>query len=74
MSVRVAALQCALGGSYEQNVARIEQLVREAHEQGAQIVLPPELFAGTYFCRHEEHTYFGWAETFEDSKTIARFA
>ena len=74
MKVRVAALQCALPGNYERNVARTEQLVREAHAQGAQIVLPSELFAGGYFCRHEEHTYFGWAEPFAESKTIARFA
>lgn len=74
MSVRVAALQCALGGDYQHNTARIEALVREAHAKGAQIVLPPELFAGTYFCRHEEHTYFGWAEPFDDSPTITRFA
>jgi N-carbamoylputrescine amidase len=74
MTVRVAALQCALGGGYEQNVARIEALVRDAHRAGAQIVLPPELFAGTYFCQREEHTYFAWAEAFADSPTIARFA
>jgi N-carbamoylputrescine amidase len=74
MSVRVAALQCALMGGYDSNVARVEALVREAAGQGAQIILPSELFAGVYFCRHEEHTYFGWAETFEDSKTIRRFA
>jgi N-carbamoylputrescine amidase len=74
MSVRVAALQCALAGGYEHNVARIDALVREAHAKGAQIVLPPELFAGTYFCRHEEHTYFGWAEPFDDSPTITHFA
>lgn len=74
MSVRVAALQCALVGGYDRNVARIEALVREAHKKGAQIVLPSELFAGTYFCRHEEPTYFGWAESFDDSPTIRRFA
>jgi N-carbamoylputrescine amidase len=74
MSVRVAAVQCALGGGYDHNVARIEALVRDAHAKGAQIVLPPELFAGTYFCRHEEHTYFGWAEPFDESPTIARFS
>ena len=74
MSVRVAAIQCALPGNYERNLARTEQLVREAHQRGAQIVLPSELFAGGYFCRHEEHTYFGWAESFHDSPTIARFA
>ncbi|MEY4514100.1 MAG: hypothetical protein RLZZ450_6222 [Pseudomonadota bacterium] len=74
MSVRVAALQCALAGGYDHNVARIDALVREAHALGAQIVLPPELFAGTYFCRHEEPTYFGWAEPFDDSPTITHFA
>jgi len=74
MTVRVAAIQCALPGNYDRNLARTEQLVREAHQRGAQIVLPSELFAGGYFCRHEEHTYFGWAETFGDSPTITRFA
>jgi N-carbamoylputrescine amidase len=74
VSVRVAALQCALGGSYEENVARIEALVREAHRQGAQIVLPPELFAGIYFCRLEDPKYFAWAEPFTDSPTVQHFA
>jgi N-carbamoylputrescine amidase len=74
MSVRVAALQCALNQSYEPNVARIEALVREAKALGAQIVLPPELFAGVYFCRKEDPQYFAWAERFEDSPTVHRFA
>jgi N-carbamoylputrescine amidase len=74
MSVRVAAIQCALPGGYEHNVERIEELVRSAHAKGAQIVLPSELFAGPYFCGREEHPYFEWAETFADSRTIARFS
>jgi N-carbamoylputrescine amidase len=74
MSVRVAALQCALGGSYEANLTRIEQLLHEAKQQGAQIVLPPELFAGVYFCRREDPKYFAWAESFAESPTIAHFA
>ncbi len=72
-TVRVAAMQCALFGSYEENVARIEGLVRDAHKLGAQIILPPELFAGPYFCRTEEPRFFEWAEEFENSRTIARF-
>jgi N-carbamoylputrescine amidase len=74
MSVRVAAIQCALGDGYEANVARVARLVRVAKEQGAQIVLPPELFAGVYFCRREDPKYFAWAESFADSPTLARFA
>lgn len=73
MSVRVAALQCDLSRSYDENVAKTEAMVREAHAKGAQIVLPSELFAGTYFCQREEHTYFGWAEPYRESRTIARF-
>jgi N-carbamoylputrescine amidase len=38
------------------------------------VVLPPELFAGEYFCKREEAEYFEWAEPFEQSRTIARFA
>jgi N-carbamoylputrescine amidase len=74
MTVRVAALQCALNQGYEQNVARVEALVREAQARGAQIVLPPELFAGVYFCRKEDVQYFSWAERFEESPTVQRFA
>jgi N-carbamoylputrescine amidase len=73
-TVRVAALQCALGDAYADNVARIEALVHEAAAQGAQIILPPELFSGTYFCRTEHPRYFGWAEAFDDSPTVKRFA
>ncbi|HEX5656318.1 MAG TPA: N-carbamoylputrescine amidase [Polyangiales bacterium] len=74
MTVRVAAIQCSLGGDYEQNVTKVEGLVREAARRGAQIVLPSELFAGIYWCRHETAEFFAWAEPFEDSKTIERFA
>jgi N-carbamoylputrescine amidase len=74
MTVRVAAIQCSLGGDYEQNVSKTERLVRDAAKRGAQIVLPSELFAGIYWCRHETAEFFAWAEPFEDSKTIRRFA
>lgn len=74
MTVRVAALQCALGGDHAQNSAKVEALLREAKRRGAQIALPPELFAGIYFCRREDPRYFAWAEPYADSPTVARFA
>jgi N-carbamoylputrescine amidase len=74
MVMRVAAIQCALPGPYDANIARIEALVREAKERGAELVLPPELFAGEYFCRTEETRFFETAEPFEGSRTVARFA
>jgi N-carbamoylputrescine amidase len=72
--VKVAAVQCALGGEREENIARVEKLVREAAGKGAQIVLPPELFEGPYFCRHEKESFFDWARPFEGNQTVARFS
>jgi N-carbamoylputrescine amidase len=73
-TLRVAAIQCALGGPYEANLKRVESLVRLAKQRGAELVLPPELFAGEYFCRRAEPGFFEWAEPFERSRTVARFA
>ena len=72
--VRVAAIQCPLGDDYERNVARVEAHVRTAAERGAKVILPPELFGGVYFCRTEEPRFFEWAEPFEASRTVQRFA
>jgi N-carbamoylputrescine amidase len=48
--------------------------VRDAAKKGAQIILPPELFEGPYFCRHEREAFFDWARPFEGNETVARFA
>ncbi len=71
--LRVAATQCAFGGSLEANVARVEGLVREAAGQGAQVILPSELFEGLYFCREEKDAFFDWAKPALGHPTIARF-
>ncbi|MEM6731051.1 MAG: hypothetical protein AAF658_05820, partial [Myxococcota bacterium] len=42
--LRVAAIQCSLGDSRDTNVERVVGHIREAAKQGAQVVLPPELF------------------------------
>ena len=72
--ITVAAIQCPLGGSREENVARVEKLVREAAKKGGQVILPPELFEGPYFCRHERESFFDLARPFEGNETIRRFA
>lgn len=72
--VTVAAVQCALGGPPEDNVRRVEALVREAAARGARVVLPPELFEGPYFPREEREERFDWAHPVEGHPTLARFA
>jgi N-carbamoylputrescine amidase len=60
-TITVAALQLALGGSEEQNIAAVSRLVRDAAGQGATVILPPELFEGPYFCKIEEEGEFARA-------------
>jgi len=57
----VAAIQCAFIPDMGENIARIEGYVREAAKQGAQVVLPPELLQGPYFCVEEKESHFDTA-------------
>lgn len=72
--LRLAAIQCALGDDKETNVARVERYIREAAKAGAQVILPPELFEGPYFCQTEEERFFDLAHEFEAHPTIAHFS
>jgi N-carbamoylputrescine amidase len=61
-TVTVAALQLALGAPDEaENIAAVSALVEEAAKAGAQVVLPPELFSGPYFCKVEDEALFALA-------------
>jgi N-carbamoylputrescine amidase len=73
-NITVSAIQCPLGGSREENIERVMGHVRTAASKGAQVILPPELFEGPYFCRDEKEEYFSWARPFEGNPTIARFS
>jgi len=59
--ITVAALQLALSDEIDANIAEVSRLVREAAARGAQVVLPPELFEGHYFCRVEDESLFARA-------------
>jgi len=72
--VTLAAVQCALSGAVEANVAKVEALVREAARRGATVILPPELFEGPYFCSKESDEFFAWARPAEGHPTLARFS
>jgi N-carbamoylputrescine amidase len=70
--ITVAAVQCALGGSRTENIARVERLVREAAGRGARVILPPELFEGPYFCRTEDAEWFEQARAVDEDEAVAR--
>lgn len=60
-TIRVAALQLAMGDDVNENIGRAGQLVAEAAAQGAQIVLLPELFASRYFPARPDPAHFALA-------------
>lgn len=65
-TITVAALQLPLGSQVEaENIAAVSALVEEAAGKGAQLILPPELFSGPYFCKTEEEELFELARPTE---------
>lgn len=71
--ITVSALQLALNSADEaENIAAVSALVEEAAGKGAQVILPPELFSGPYFCKVEEEELFALARpTLEHPSVIA---
>ena len=72
-TLSVAALQLALGSLDEgENIAAVSALVEEAAGKGAQVILPPELFSGPYFCAVEDDALFALARpTVEHPSVLA---
>jgi N-carbamoylputrescine amidase len=71
-TITVAALQLPLPGPVQRNIEAVTALVADAAAQGAQIILPPELFEGPYFCQAEDEALFASARpTAEHPSVIA---
>jgi len=66
----VAAIQLAFGDEIDANIARVAARVREAAAKGAQVILPPELFEGPYFCRVEDEGLFANAKPTAEHKAV----
>ena len=68
----VAALQLGLGSHDEsENIVAVSALVEEAAGKGAQLVLPPELFSGPYFCKVEDDALFATARPVSQHPSVA---
>ena len=71
--VSVAITQMACSWDINANLAKAEQLVRQAAEQGAQIILLQELFETPYFCKKPNPDYLQLATTVADNPAIMHF-
>ena len=68
--ITVAALQLAFSADLEANIVNVTRLVREAAGRGAQVILPPELFEGEYFCRVEDEGLFAQARPVGEHRAV----
>jgi N-carbamoylputrescine amidase len=71
-TVTVAATQMACSWDIDKNLGKAEALIRQAHKDGAQIILIQELFATPYFCKDQDPKYFSMAEAVDDSRVIEK--
>ena len=60
-TLTVAGLQAAFGVDMAANIATVSAMIREAAGQGAQVILPPELFQGPYSCKVQDEAFFATA-------------
>ena len=66
----VAAIQMGCGSDVKENIEKASELIREAAAQGAQVILPPELFERPYFCQERRYEYYGYARTLEEDDAV----
>ncbi len=71
--VTVAALQMKMTVKVSENIRKAEELVRKAAEQGAQVILLPELFERPYFCQQRQYDFYDYATAVEDNPAVQHF-
>ena len=69
-TLTVAAIQDAFGDDVQANIDKIAAHIRAAAAQGADIVLPPELFCGSYFCKTQDESAFERAAPWQEHPAV----
>ncbi len=72
--IKVAATQMTCEDDKDKNIAKAEELVREAAGKGAQIILLQELFEDLYFCQEEKPEHIKKAASIEKNTAVKHFS
>jgi N-carbamoylputrescine amidase len=73
-TLTLAAIQFTPSDDMQDNIARVAGFVRDAAAKGADVVLPPELFCGHYFCKTQEEEHFARAMEWTDHPAVRQFS
>ncbi len=71
--VTVAAVQMSCTIDVLENIKKADEMVRSAAQQGANIILLPELFERQYFCQERQYEYYAFAKSLEDNDAVNHF-
>lgn len=71
-NVTVAAVQMYCNRSREENIEAAEKAVEQAADQGAQIILLPELFETWYFCQERNYGSYRLATALSENPAVKR--
>jgi N-carbamoylputrescine amidase len=63
----------ACSESIDKNISKAENLIRQAAERGAHIILLQELFETPYFCQAEKFEYYKLATEVQENKAVQHF-
>src|SRR5260221_1321215 len=73
-SIALAATQFSCSWDRDRNVEKAKALVRSAADQGAEVIVLPELFETPYFCQDQVVDYFQLAKPFKHNPLIAEMS
>jgi N-carbamoylputrescine amidase len=73
-TLTLAAIQFAPSDDVQANIDRVAGFIRDAAAKGADVVLPPELFCGVYFCKTQEEEHFARAMEWPEHPAVRQFS
>ena len=72
-NVTIAAVQMQCCISVSENIEKADEMVRRAAQQGAQVILLPELFERPYFCQERRYEYYAFAKPVLENDAVRHF-
>lgn len=72
MQIKVGVIQSTFNDDMNENNQKVIHFLDEAKRQGAQIVLPPELYQSHYFCKTQEEEHFAKAHEVEGHPVLVQ--
>ena len=68
-----SAVQMSCGERVQENIATAERLIRKAADNGAKLILLPELFERPYFCQEKRYDYYAFAKPTMENDAVRHF-